>query len=114
MKRPARVLVLSVIITLLVLGGARTAQAEQNNALTDDQYAAFDLNLPDANGYIASTDPLSSYKPLVVSELYLGTMNAAGQPHYEGSFWVMNEATTLSADVLNINAMMKRAARNHD
>ena len=54
MKRLARVLATSVIVVLLAPGGVGTAQAEQNNALTDDQYAAFGLNLPDASAYVVT------------------------------------------------------------
>lgn len=78
--------------------------AEPANELTDEQYAAFGLHPQDPEMFFEEADPLAGYEPTVYAELYVGTMNAKGQGHYEGSFKVLNDVATLDKANLSVKS----------
>lgn len=105
MQNKAKSLVVSLLSALLLFACPSLARAtEKQNELTDEQYAAFGLSLEDPDLFADESDPLESYEPTVLSELYVGSMNASGQSHYEGSFRVLNETDEASAAAFNVNA----------
>ena len=121
MRNTARALVISLLSLLILLVCPSLVQAtEPHNELTDEQYAAFGLSLEDPDLFADESDPLEDYEPTVLSELYVGSMNATGQSHYEGAFRVLNETDELSAAALNVNAATRTlvgtqtALDNHD
>ena len=109
MTRTKKSLVGASAIALFALLAAlafspRAYATEKQNELTDEQYAAFGLSLEDPDLFADESDPLKDYVPTVLSELYVGSMNATGQSHYEGSFRVLDETDELSAEALNVKA----------
>lgn len=94
-----------------------TIKTDKENYLTDEQYEELGLTLQDPAAFSSSdtTDPLENYQPMILSQLYMGTMGSGSNrgAKLRGAK-LLDNADSLSSGALTVSSMEQKTMAKAD